>query len=722
MSTWVLRTIALLVAGWALTPAFALEAGCLRLFDDLTKIQTDIPRVLDETAGWKKIHDHLIAEVTPHSRQPFVIHGNRTGDSFNIAPVPEDIRSAIRSISKIPVERIPDGGRVVRSPRFGYDLDTGFREIGPLNYIVLDARGSVREIGAPTGAALDEFLRHVNGVELTGKELERISELNRRILADLRKNPAAKSKLDSFAKSRGWPVGLAEEGGLAYFDPNVLDVRAWAKKNGFSIAELIDAGWLRQIFDHRGSPRFVVNSPDAIKIPYLAESGKDGVPVWRSRNLAKDNPKLPKYTGWQIDRSVNRTFSTHERLYNGWKLPKVKGRPVVITEGEFKCLVAERITGIPMFGIPGISEFDDEMAKAFVAAEASEYFVILDRDPHAKALFRADEVTDSNRAAYAIARQLETAGAKNVYVGILPEMVDGEKLGIDDLVLKYGTEPVTKVLAEARKTTADVYAKKIGLDPKFQELMKRRSRLRKAIEQNKLHRRRFGIAEGDPQIASAGALLRKLNRTYSSYLENELNGARAIDDASGKVNSIRSGTIPGRSSKKIVFEKGDYVEADVFSEDVILLDYVTAGASPSDCRPIGCGQVPFSRRELEAAFAGETPSGTLLSALKTAETIAAETGFQPKNFEEFSVFALAGRLSHVFPLDEYRFDFGALLHSDDLGASSVLPLTIFKRVSGRAVAISELHVPTRPDYWKNRLAKLKRTVEFLRGHDAIRRW
>ncbi|MBS1960893.1 MAG: hypothetical protein JST04_01665 [Bdellovibrionales bacterium] len=695
--------------------------GCVRLFDDVGDVATPVKETLGETEAWREVVAELNADLTPQSKQPFILHGLASnGETLFYVPFAGDFAGAAKVVARNPKIRTPPGGHVLWSPRFGYELGSEFREIGPLHYLVLDAAGKVVEVGAPSPEALDEFFRHLNGVEPTTEHLARISEVNEKILDVLRSNPQAKAKLDAFAKSRGWPDGFAEAGKLAYFDPSVLDVAAWAKTNGYSMRDLVDAGWYRLVFDYGGQPKYILNAPNSIKIPYLPGEGAAGTPIWRSRNLAKDKPWLPKYTSWQIDRAVNRRLAVNERLYNGWKLPEVKGKSVVITEGEFKCLVAEKVTGLNMFGIPGITEFDDDIARALAEAGASEYIIVLDRDPHAKALFRADEVTDSNRAAYTIARSLEAAGAKNVYVGILPEMANGEKLGIDDLVLKYGADPVKKLVAEARGRNAGAYAKEIGLDANFQDLNIRRSKVRKAIEQREIRNRRGGVRNGDPVLTRARKILKKLNRTYQDYLEHELNGARNLNAASAKVNSIRPGRIPDAEAKALFFNDGTHAEMGAFADDLLLLDYVPSDVAWRECRPLGCGQTPFTKAALAEAFAGSATDADLVAALGAADALALETNYRPKNFEEFAVYALAGQLTRSFPLDEYAFEFGARFgHGPTSAAGDVtLPLVIFKRNSGKAVAFANLHVPNDGNYWSGNERHFESMLDFLRGSNA----
>ena len=57
---------------------------------------------------------------------------------------------------------------------------------------------------------------------------------------------------------------------------------------------------------------------------------------------------------------------------------------------------------------------------------------------------------------------LREAGVNNVQIGILPDVLDGSKLGADDLILAKGKEPYIEALNNA--VSPENYATKIGLD------------------------------------------------------------------------------------------------------------------------------------------------------------------------------------------------------------------------------------------------------------------
>jgi hypothetical protein len=383
----------------------------------------------------------LRAAVDSRSRQPLAFKaspdraGNQNGQSVRISTDPKDYARTKFQIRQQPEGALPPGSRLISGVEFGYELGDGFRRLGRANYFIIAEDGRVIEIGGGSNELLLEIQAHVDGRQLSNQSLRVIEEINGKILATLRADPRAQAKLAEFVKKRNWPQGIAEEAQLAYFSTSILPILDWAKAQGYSKKQLRDAGWLLMKFDESGRPNYQVNYNDSIKIPFFSDPRQSRVPVWRTRTLVDRNDGK-KYLGWQTDRSIAREFTAAETLYNGWKLNQVRGKTLIITEGEFKCMIATKATGSLAVGIPGITQFDAKLAATIAAAQPKEVIVILDRDPVGKGLMRVDGITDSQRAAYSIAALLQLAGAKSVKVGTLPDALDGSKLGADDLILE----------------------------------------------------------------------------------------------------------------------------------------------------------------------------------------------------------------------------------------------------------------------------------------------
>jgi hypothetical protein len=591
-----------------------------------------------------------------------------------------------------PAHKIPQGGKIIRSLDLGYVRNDGYHAEVPIQYLVIDAEAKVREVAFGSAEALEEFRAHLFGRAFSPKLSAKIEEVNRKIFQALAAHPQARAKVQAFAKARGWPEGVTEAGRLVYYDETILDLKAWAKANGYRLEDLRDAGWLLLTYDKSGRSFFRPTRHEGIRIPY---GEGDSIPIWRTRNTGKSKPGAPKYLSWQLDRSINREFTVAEKLYQSGLLRHARGQTVVITEGEFKCLVATKITGIPVVGIPGITQFDSDLAKTLVESGAKEFVVILDRDPKGKAMLRADGVSDSERAAYAIAKDLEAAGATRVRVGSLPAGAAGEKLGIDDLILKYGDAPFRNTIDQA--VDAESYARRLGLDTSFMEVARRRAEVRRALTAIQAVRERGEtIAES---LALPNARLRrmaaKLNEAYSTYLDAELGGAASFQQADARWGSIgRVNAVPDPLRTKRFHRSGQTDEPlSSFADEMLMLDYAASDLRGDGCFPVPCSGLPYSSTELRNAFDTQEFSGSLASDFEQGSAIAARSGFTPKSYADFLAVVSAGRVAESFPIDDYRYVFGGRFARvlkeagrEKFGA----PLMIAKKDTPRAVAFVRL--------------------------------
>jgi hypothetical protein len=648
-----------------------------------------VRRSLDETSEWKTATRAIAAAVPPRKALRLRIRGSKRAAPFpiEVPKLSEDrLRGATFRVGERPNAPWPKGAALLTSLELGYLRDDGFRSAVPIAYLLVARDGAVLEVGAGSKEALRAIRETLFGRTLSVSELARMDELNRRLLARLREEPATRAKLDAFAKARKWKSGTAEAGGLAYYDAESFDLKAWAKENGYTNREMHDAGWYRLQFDARGEARYRPEHIDGIRIPYFAGSDGKSIPIWRTRNTGKQFPNLPKYLAWPLNRAIDRDFGVAERLYQSGLLAKARGKTVVITEGEFKCLVATREAGVITVGIPGITQFDADLAKSLVDSGASEFVVILDRDPKGKALLRSDGVSDSERAAYQIAKELEAAGAAKVRVGTLPTGPVGEKLGIDDLVLSQGPKPYLETIAGAIPS-AD-YAKKLGLDESFMELARRRSSVRKALEKVSAYQERETLS---PELLATVSKLRKmvtvLNEGYSAFLDFEFGGAVSLNQADARFGSIgRVSQIPGLAKKKFTSVGVEPLPLSVFSDELLILDYAAAGVKTEACFPLPCGGLPYSTKELRAAFDTGQPTGSLASDYEQGAALAAASDFVAKDFRDFVAVVSAGRVADAFPLDDYRYFFGAAF-VDGAGKRVGVPVAVVKKDGSKAVAL-----------------------------------
>lgn len=344
----------------------------------------------------------------------------------------------------------------------------GFKNFGTLTYLLADSQtGKILEVGGMNKDLLNEFKLHLKGREVNQKELLRYSEVYKKMIQHFQRQEEGRAILEEFNTNRGWPKGFAENAGFFYLE-SVQKLIAWAKQNEIAPEELIRMGVVRRNFAKIGTPyEYTMICSHSILIPYFTASG-DVVKI-KARQLKKATTGK-KYLDFSEDRSITNGNQLSRRLFNSEVLKHIEGKPVIITEGEIKSLIATRIGKVDTVAIPGISQFEDDMAHALVAAKASEYIVVLDRDPKGKALMNLDNLTDSQRAAYAIAAKLEEAGAPIVKVGVIPDTRQtGSKVGLDDLILMDGPGSLSDLVKNAR--TLDAYAQEVKIDRKIAELL-----------------------------------------------------------------------------------------------------------------------------------------------------------------------------------------------------------------------------------------------------------
>lgn len=564
--------------------------------------------------------------------------------------------------------QVREGEVVIYHADFGYSTNNEYRSIGPLNYIVMNKAGNVVEVGGGSKTLLEEFKNHLRGRKWTVKDDQTVHKINREIFKELRNHPEAQKQLQDFINKRGFPSGLAEQAQLVYFDKKILDLKAWATRNGYSYLQLRDAGWLSLSFDSNGRPYFRPTASNSIKIPFFK---KGEITLWRTRNLKVVN-NGPKYLSWPLNRSIERAWGVEETLFNGWKLNQAKGQVVVITEGEFKCLVAEKTTGILTVGIPGISQFYGPMVKALVESEAKEIIVVLDRDPKGKALMRVDGISDSERAAYEIARELERAGAKNVRVGRLPDVFNGGKVGIDDLILSKGVEPYLQTLESA--VTPVKYAEQISLDTRFQEILSGRQKIASALKAYK-----NSVVRGGPRISildehKVQLAHEKAEESFREYLKKSFNNARRLDQPSSQKSSVLRTNFPERLESVLIETKdGQKIDPKNFAEDLLVYELVPSDFS-SKC-VLGCEKMDLTNQDI----ANKDP-----------------------------VEVVREQLIHDFPEDDFTMSFDVKIGPAQSWPRG--PAVIFRKNSGKAVAIVNLY--TEKD--QSSVRALERILKLLR--------
>jgi dsRNA-specific ribonuclease len=638
----------------------------------------------------------LNAVTDPRLKHPFYIRGyHERGMGSEIPVHPEAYRNAHVHVATDPED---EGGILFKRVDFGYVLYQEFRRIGVLNFVRIDSSDQVLEVGCGSEEMKGVFCAHLFGTTLSPEERERIRIVHEEIFAFLRNDAQAREQLVQFAQSRGWPAGLEDIAHLAYFDPRITPLENIAALKHFSREEMVKAGWYELSFSQTGQPSWSARDFKVIRIPYF-KHGR--IELWRTRNLRVSRTTSHKYTSWPLDRAIARAFDVEEKLYYGWDLDKACGKLLVITEGEFKCLVATQMSGVLTVGIPGITEVDETIIQALVAAQASEFIVILDRDPRGKGYMRVDNITDSERAAYGIALDLIRAGAQNVRVGRIPDVKNGQKVGIDDLILDEGVQAYLQVIADA--VSPQEYAQAIGLNPMFYILISARQRIRKALEQYEHSARRGGARLDSESLERAIDLRNAAEALYADFLLERFRGAYRINQPSrSHMVLFRSPAITDAEKKIAMTPTGNGIALDRFQDDIIQFQYYPADTL-RERMWIGRSDLtfPLSMEDIRQFFeTGESSSADLWSFLQQGLESMGKTPesstYQWESIHELGMVLLAGYLSNDFPLDEFCFIPNLTLYTDRSTyweAHVRIPLTIFRdrgENKGEVVAFATL--------------------------------
>jgi len=712
---------------------------------------TDLPHSSDglsgqpeELASWVKPTNAYFRErlkVETHGRTEAVIKGlqaatherlrhelqivmYKDGERYDHLPVNPALYEGAQF--RIATEPLGTEGKVLDAGYYGYNIREGdFRRIGSLNFMRQTDANQIAEVGFGSEESMRHFRNHLYGRTLRDDEKTKIHEIQNKLIAHLREDPQSRERLSAFAEKRGWPEGMEDRARLAYFHEKLTPLREWAKENGYTAEEMRLAGWFDESFTNAGKHGYSVRDSHVIRIPYF-DNGEIG--IWRTRNLKLSKSESHKYTGWPLDRSIERHIGVNERLYNSWELHRAKGKPVILTEGEFKCNVCTEFTGILTVGIPGITEVDDEMLRALVDAKASDYFVILDRDPQGKGLMRVDGITDSQRAAYSIACRLKAMSAPNVRVGRIPDVRQGSKVGIDDLILDTGAESVYEILRKAKSPFQ--YARDIGLNTTFQEVVETRQRVRKALHQYDVSASRGGKTVDENLYKEATHLRSVTENIYRTFLQTRFHGARRLNQPLSSLFTYRKTMrIPNMERKLVVAENGEGISLERFLDDIIFFDYFPKN-TPQMMKWVLRKDLRFplsSKQIAHMADTGEISGSTQKRfAKRGAEALGGQSEEPyplPDRPGRMASLLLAGYLAQHFPADEYEFrqNLSLCVRHDAYWEDLVkIPVSIFRRSTGDAVAFAGLAMWEKNDNRNNGLQSLghirNASLSFLRGN------
>ena len=584
---------------------------------------------------------------------------------------------------------------------YGYQLILERRRVGPVRFVVVDAGGNVLEMGFHNEEVMQNFKGHFNGRTLTPEELARIATINEKVIAYLRSHPEARAKLDEFVASRKWPtdINIEELSQIAYFHPQLTPMKSWAMENGFTEQDMMNAGWFSLQFNSNGEPLYNSGGSNVIRIPYLNAEGK--IDVWRTRVLGEASHNGHKYLSWPLDRSVIRKFDVAHTLYQGWLLDQAKGRDLILTEGEFKALITWKVGNVLTVGIPGITQVDNTIVDAIIAAEPARVIIILDRDPVGKALMRVDKITDSQRASAMIAMDLIERGLPKakIRIGILPNIADGDKVGLDDLILANGVGSLSAVIDGSLEI--GTYLRSIDLDPQFLELHRRYLMLRRAFKEYLRSAARGGKILPKNFIRGVIEQISILDRGFEVYLRTKFTGARRLAQPYYKNRIIfASDTVPMEEKKVIFSAKNVLVPMACFKGDIFFMGFFTSDVPARSLLAFKSpSSLMFSMSQLNDAYLKRSSNARIekwyaqgISVLYPQSDI---NSFKASDLDQFCHIVLAGYLQSTFPPDEYYIEYGltfASVHPAYVEEVTKTSLTIFRKGSDKVVALASLPV------------------------------
>lgn len=665
-----------------------------------------------------------MSELTPHSMTRFRVRLREIASGQQLASVLGPLRRAteyhlsypLLLTALLPPERDGDDSIVVTLPmnreelRFarivvadhpqvstrtvlydakcGYRVQDEFRVLCPVRYVCVEGKQIV-EVGLANEALVALFRRHVFGHAVSADELDRQMDIQESVFAMLRGHEVARRKLEEFIASRGWPRKVVDRSYLAYLG-NEVDLQSWAQAQGYTDEEMFHTGWYDRAVKKNGACTYSVRDDNVIRIPYYY---KGRILSWRTRTLSPKLASKRKYASFPLDRSLHRPLPISCRLYGAWNLHEAKGKTLIVTEGEFKADVATA-TGILTVGIPGITQVDNGILRVIAACGAERIIVVLDRDPYGKGLMRVDGITDSQRASYAIAQGIRRAGHRNVLVGVIPDVRQGEKVGLDDLILDQGEQSL-HALVEA-STTPEEYARAINLEMVFAEIWDARQRLKWALRDYDTSVKRGGKKVADTLYRQARYLFGQVCDLYTEYLQRRFFGAQRIDQPYVKyMVKFRNRRMLGAGQKLVVDRFDQSIPIERFQNDILVLQFVTRD------QPLGAvlrftPQLPWRHRDV-ARWRMEPEASFLRQVINRGCQVLFGPDASPLELSQdtnlLSQVVLAGMLDRWFPSDEYRIEPDIqcfFLHNDFWEEVVKLPVTVFRRASNEAVVVAFL--------------------------------
>lgn len=635
-------------------------------------------------------------------REPYFMSIGR-GDRRVYHPISDAVLSPEKIfVGAAPNSVLAQSARFESSVFFGYRLaENKLRKNVVADRVHFNEAGEIVAVEVAHKLMRRELIRHSAGRKFYPLEKKRIQKLNGQLFDVLRNHPDFQEKLAEFVQDRGWPKTLAKKARLVYFDSAVFDVVGWARQNGYTKQELVDSGWAALHFDRQGRPEYRVLRGPSIKIPFVNAENK--IVSFRTRNLEKE--ARSRYLSWPHNRSItNHNHKVEKELYNSNALNTAKGKTVVITEGEFKTIVANEFAPeIVTVGINGIHRISRLAIQKIVQSGAQEVIVLFDRDPVAKAIRRVDRVTDSQREAYDIALKLQAAGHSNVRVGRLPDVFSGDKVGLDDLILAKGPELFRKAVESALEPAA--YAYETGIHPQLHRISRELSLRRRILKHYRFSEMRGGRKVDDQTVETLKEEIAQLKTEQAALLAKNYNGAYRFHQPDARYDHLPAVPHGKRSRAK-----------ERYRDEIVLLDYVL---DANGC--YGCLKSQVTLNDLNLAFyelqrgqpiSNETIAKTLLRGLEYAKERSLPLQKSPENFYELMDLYLLGMLAEKFPTSDYSIEFRTKIYNALAGNPLEITFSVVSKSNEKVQAFA--HLTARSEGIALNESPLPRTWNYLR--------
>lgn len=634
----------------------------------------------------EKIIEEDISQI-----QPFYMEGMDETGPISITVNRENYQGTKFSSRTSPPESY--SGTLIQGVDFGYKKKGGdIDRIGTIPWIIIGEDGKVTHIGA-NGLLRKHFEEHLFGWSQSHESQEITSHILSTLIRELR-SPFSKhgcrKLLEQFLQKRGHDPKWGKKGGFALYDPTRFDIRGFARRNKFSNDAMYRAGLYDISISKRGEVFYNPNLDKCVLIPFfpsrtgnllqdLLSQFKKNTCSFRMR-MIEGKPKSPKYKSFPFIRSIATRPLVDSQMYNNHLLTESQGKDVFLTEGEFKCHVATQKTGFITLGILGITMVSDEMLDRILTCGAKSLTIVLDADIGAKAVKRADGITDSERAAYEIAfrleRRVKELGLDNIPViriGKLQKTAEGDKQGLDDYLLPMSRTDAVRAMERIRDEAKPLpeYASSIGkkaLDGSFglneplAQIKIIRSEVRNALFAVEQMLRRGtkdnGLEEMQNSLTEIQSSLEKAWRTglWQLYGVNRLNLPMS------NIKSLKAGPVPDARKKRIKEGAQDLTQS--FTGDIACFEFYFSDMPTLERTPsTEAFELPYSMREVLQYFMGIRSSEQIYKDFVSGSRLVGFTDYQ-RTFTElqrngdiktFIQCILAGFAEHQYKYDEYNF-------------------------------------------------------------------